>query len=73
MQGQSDWFWRNGTRVTDPLYPPSNSSACQQMTWPLTYDDGINLREKLCTEESYFLCQIKCKYPKCYEITQTSN
>jgi len=59
--GQSDWFWNNETRITDPNYHASNSSDCQQMTWPLTYDDGINLSPKLCSKEYFHLCQIMCK------------
>ena len=26
------------------------------MTWPLTYDDGINLRAKSCNEQSHYIC-----------------
>ena len=59
--GQSGWFWSNGTIITDANYLSSNSSVCQQMTWPLTYRDGINLRGKFCEDEAYFMCQIKCK------------
>ena len=56
---QSSWFWNNGTMITDPTYPSSNTSVCQQMTWPLTYDDGINLRAKDCeTGKSHFVCGV---------------
>ena len=58
--GQSNWFWNNGTMITDTMYPSSNTSVCQQMTWPLTYDDGINLRAKDCgTGKSHYICQVK--------------
>ena len=58
---QSDWFWDNdNTMITaDDNYPPSDTSVCEQMTWPLTYDDGINLHPKLCSDEAYYICQIK--------------
>ena len=42
---QGDWFWNNNTIATDMNYPTANASVCQQMTWPLTYRDGINLQE----------------------------
>jgi len=59
--GQSDWFWDNETMISDTTYPASNTSLCHQMTWPLTYDDRINLRGKLCEDEAYFMCQVECK------------
>ena len=39
-------------------FPPSDIFVCQQMTWPLTYDDGINLRAKDCSEEAHFVCRV---------------
>ena len=55
--GQTKWFWQNGTMVNDSRYPSSSESACQQMSLPLTYDDGINLLPKGCNqEEAYFVC-----------------
>ena len=59
--GQSDWFWNNRTRINEVTYPTANAYVCQQMTWPLTYKDGINLRGKVCGVDAYFMCQIKCK------------
>ena len=48
--------------VNDPRYTPSNRSVCQQMSLPLTYDDGISLLPKRCDQdESYFACDIPCK------------
>ena len=45
--------------VNDSRYPPSNQSVCQQMSLPLTYDDGINLFPKSCDQdEAYFACDI---------------
>ena len=41
-------------------YPTSNTSVCEQMTWPLTYIDGVNLRGKLCSEQTYYICQVEC-------------
>ena len=58
---QSEWFWNNDTRITNSVYLTSNTSTCQQMSWPLTYDNGINLHRKFCDEEAYFVCQSKCK------------
>ena len=60
--GESDWFWKNGTMINDTGFPTSDPSVCQQMTWPLTYRDGVNLRPKPCNKHSFFLCQVKCKY-----------
>ena len=57
---QSEWFWNNDTRITNSAYPTSNTSTCQQMPWPLTYDNGINLHRKFCHNEAYFVCQSKC-------------
>ena len=60
--GQTNWFWENGTMVNDERYPPSDQSICQQMSVPLTYDDGINLMPKRCDQdEAYFACEVKCK------------
>ena len=48
--------------VNDPRYPPSDQSACQQMSLPLTYDDGINLLPKRCDQdEAYFACDVEGK------------
>ena len=48
--------------VDDSRYPSSNQSICQQMTMPLTYDDGINLLPKPCDQdEAYFTCDVSCK------------
>ena len=59
---QSNWFWDGETMIAnDSNYPPPNTSVCEQMTWPLTYDDGINLHPKLCSDEAYYICQVKCK------------
>ena len=59
---ESNWFWNNGKKINDPDFPPSDPSVCQQMTWPLSYEDGINLRPKRCDQgESYYVCDIKCK------------
>ena len=53
--------------ITDPTYPSSNTSVCEQMTWPLTYDDGINLRAKECgTGKSHYICQVT---PQCNLMT----
>ena len=59
---QTNWFWENGTMVVDSNYPTSNSSVCEQMSLPLTYDDGINLLPKRCDDdEAYFACEVPCK------------
>ena len=60
--GQSDWFWNNETVITNSNYPTADASTCQQMAWPLTYDDGINLRGKDCEAEDYFMCELKCEF-----------
>ena len=58
--GQYDWFWEDGTRITDPDYSTTNVSVCQQMSWPLTYDDGINLHAKDCeTGVSNYICKVE--------------
>ena len=31
------------------------------MSWPLTYDNGINLHAKSCEDMGYFLCQFEGK------------
>ena len=60
--GEIDWFWDNGTMVGDRSYSVSNTSRCEQMTWPLTYDDGINLLSKDCNSiTAYFACLQQCK------------
>ena len=60
--GETNWFWENGTKVNDPRYPISNQSVCQQMSLPLTYDDGINLLPKRCDQdEAYFVCESPSK------------
>ena len=48
--------------VDDSRYPTSNQSICQQMSLPLTYDDGINLLPKRCDQdEAYFVCESPSK------------
>ena len=59
--GKSDWFWENETKINASDFSTNSDSGCQQMSWPLTYSDGINLNAKNCQEESYALCQYKCK------------
>ena len=60
---QTKWYWNNITEVNNTMFPESNSSVCQQMTWPLTYNDGINLRPKQCeTGMSHYVCQVLCKF-----------
>ena len=58
--GLTDWFWNDGKMISNNNYPAPDTGMCQQMSWPLTYDDGINLHAKRCDEEAYFMCQIKC-------------
>ena len=59
---QTNWFWNNGTMVNDSVFPASNKSICQQVTWPLTYNDGINLYPKKCeTGLAHFVCKTLCK------------
>ena len=61
---QSNWFWENRTMVDDSNYPTSDPSVCQQMSLPLTYDDGINLLPKDCeNDEAHYVCEIPCKIP----------
>ena len=60
--GQSDWFWDNLSTIIDSKNPPSDPSLCQQRAWPLTYDNGINLDGKKCSEPTYFLCEVKCEF-----------
>ena len=48
--------------VNDSRYRPSNQSVCQQMSLPLTYDDGINLLPQRCDQdEAYFACHVDSK------------
>ena len=56
--------WKNsdGSKIENKKYPPGDKSICQQMTWPLTYNDGVNLRSMKCNQEAYFICQTKCKF-----------
>ena len=55
---ETRWVLTNGALVD---YPPSNRSICQQMSWPLTYDDGKNLLPKHCEQdEAYFACVQQC-------------
>ena len=59
IANQIAWFWENGTMLNDSRYPLSDQSVCQQMSLPLTYDDGINLLPKSCDQdEAYFICSI---------------
>ena len=60
---QTNWFWNSGTMVNNLMFPISNKSVCQEMTWPLTYDDGVNLRGKNCASgKAYYLCKMLCKF-----------
>ena len=62
--GESHWFWNNGTRINDLTFQEfSNTSACEDMTWPLTYDDGVNLRARKCgSGKSNFVCRYNLNY-----------
>ena len=58
---QSDCFWNDGSSYNVLPRLRSNSYVCQQMTWPLSYDDGINLRRKECGSGiSHYVCKAKC-------------
>lgn len=59
--GQSNWFWNNRKMINNQMFSRSNPSICQQMTWPLTYDNGINLRPTECSDKAHFICQVYCK------------
>ena len=56
------WKSSDGSKIENKKYPPGDKSICQQMTWPLTYNDGVNLRSMKCNQEAYFICQTKCKF-----------
>ena len=62
--GEDVWKNNNGSTIVNENYPPGNQSVCQQMTWPLTYSDGVNLRPKQCVHKAFFLCQTKCESKK---------
>ena len=48
--------------INNAIFSTSKESVCQEMTWPLTYDDGINLRPKNCESGiSHYVYEIKCK------------
>ena len=65
MVSSSSWSWNNKTMINDSNFQPSKKSACQQMTWPLTFTDGINMRPKQCEPgKSYFVCSFECKTTK---------
>ena len=60
-EDQDKWFWNNGTVVKDTNFTTPNDTVCQEMTWPLTYDDGINLLSKPCESGmSHYICEINC-------------
>ena len=59
--GQSNWTSENGTNGLYLNYPASDSTICQQMAFPLTYDDGINLLPKRCDQKEYFGCEVQRK------------
>ena len=51
------WHWNNNKTVKEKAYLPLNQSACQVMTWPLTYEDGINMLSKPCdTGMAHYIC-----------------
>ena len=57
----TNWLWENKSSVNNSRYPPSNQSVCQQISLPLTYDDGINLLSKRCDQdEAYYACEVPC-------------
>jgi len=62
MENHTNWFWFNGMLVDDTNYPRSEQSVCEQMSIPLTYDDGISLLPKRCDREAYYACDIPRKY-----------
>ena len=57
--GELHWTWNNGTKVADTSnFSLSDTSVCEEMTWPLTYGDGINLRAKDCSKEAHYVCKV---------------
>ena len=45
------------------MFPTPNPSVCQEMTWPLTYTDGINQLAKDCQSgKSHYVAKLKRKY-----------
>ena len=41
----------------------AQNPPCVLMSFPLTYDDGINLLPKRCDQdEAYFACNVPCKF-----------
>ena len=59
---QSSWFWSNEKPVGENKeFSTADVSVCQQMAWPLTYDDEINLHGKDFNSEAYFMCEFKCE------------
>ena len=61
--GQSDWSWNDGSKISDSTFPTSDPNECQQMTWPLTYDDGVNLRAKHCNSGlARYFCRVNGEF-----------
>ena len=53
--------------INNAIFPTSNKSVCQEMTWPLTYDNGIDLRPTKCESKmSLYVCKVKGKLDKIF-------
>ena len=58
--GATTWVWNNGTTVVESTYGTTPLNVCQQMSVPLTYENGINMLPKNCdSDEAYFICETK--------------
>ncbi|CAK8679940.1 unnamed protein product [Clavelina lepadiformis] len=58
--GESNWFWNDGSLVTDPSFPSSNSSVCQQMAYHYSDNKTWELSPHSCgLTKAYYICQIK--------------
>ena len=48
--------------MVEANHSPTAAGACRQMSVPLTYDDGVNLRRRNCeNDKAYFMCEAKRK------------
>ena len=57
------WVSSDQNVLLHPSIGFSMEGVCEQMSVPLSYDDGINLRPRKCSNvEAYVACAIRCEY-----------
>jgi len=63
IEGTKYWVTSEQNAILHPNIKLSRPDICEQLYLPLTYDDGINVRQTTCTNmEAHVACAVRCEY-----------